>query len=258
MKMGSKQDRNRRLLDILVFSPHPDDAELGCGGSLMMASDRGLLVGIADLSKGERSSQGTPEQREREREEATELLKLSHRFSLGLPDTEIGLHSNHVYQVVELIRKTRPRIVLSPYWEDRHPDHEAAGRLIRRACFFSGVGTVGEGPLHRPERVYYYMIHSPFTPSFVMDISNVWEQKVALMEIFASQFKNKEDGFGSTAISHPNFLRFQKARAVYFGALSGVAFGEPYLSIAQVPVRAFPGTDDFEPPQTNVPPYCAF
>ncbi len=244
-------------VDILAFSPHPDDAELGCGGSILMASDAGRRVAIADLSDGERASRGSPGQRERERQKSAELLGLCERFALGLPDTEIGFDPAHVLAAVELIRRARPRIVLAPYWSDRHPDHEEAGRLIRRACFMAGVAAVGRGPVHRPERLFHYMIHSPFVPSFVMDITGVWERKKAVIEIYESQFGASDGDPAGTAISEPAFRRFQEARSIFFGAMIGVAYGEPFVSMTPLPARSLPSLDDFQPPPGALPPYCA-
>jgi bacillithiol biosynthesis deacetylase BshB1 len=199
-------------LDILAFAPHPDDAELGCGGSLILAAGQGLRVAVADLSAGEKSSRGTPEERDREKQKAAELLGLSGRFCLGLPDTEIGLDPAQRTPLIHLIRELRPRLVLAPYWEDRHPDHAAAGHLIRQACFLAGVGRVGSGQPHRPEWLYFYMLHQPFEPSFVVDVSTVWERKMAALLAYPSQFQAGGDE-PMTALSRPDFkwinLNFQ-------------------------------------------------
>src|SRR5438094_231629 len=158
-------------VDILAFSPHPDDAELGCGGSLLLAVDSGLRVAIADLSEGERSSRGAPEQRQKEKRRAADLLGLCERLSVGLPDSAIRTDPGQREPLIQLIRDLRPRIVLAPYWSDRHPDHAAAGKLVREATFYAGVTKVGTGRPYRPQRVFYYMIHRPFSPSFVVDVS---------------------------------------------------------------------------------------
>ena len=130
-------------LDILAFAPHPDDVELGCGGSLILAADKGWKVAVADLTDGEMSSRGTPELRQQEIQRATALLGLTARYSIGLPDSAIGTSPEHREPVIELIRQTRPRIVLAPYWEDRHPDHVRASYLVKEASFFAGVGKLG-------------------------------------------------------------------------------------------------------------------
>jgi bacillithiol biosynthesis deacetylase BshB1 len=230
-------------VDILAFSPHPDDAELGCGGSLFLSARKGLRVDIVDLSEGECSSRGTSAQRKEEKLKATELLGLSDRFSLRLPDTKIGLEPSHLTTVIEIIRKTRPRSVLAPYWKDRHPDHENAGQLIREACFYAGVASTGRGRPHRPESMYYYMVHSPFEPSFVMDITPVWEQKCEILRAYRTQFFNEDPGMNPTAISNPEFLRYHEARCVYFGAMIGAAYGEPFFCSGPLPVRGLPGLE---------------
>jgi bacillithiol biosynthesis deacetylase BshB1 len=141
-----------------------------------LAAQQGRQVVIADLSAAEKSSRGTPEGRQREKEEAARRLGLSARLTVGLPDTEIGAQPAQRLPVIQLIRDTRPRIVLAPFEHDRHPDHAAASKLVTEACFLAGVRQVGDGQPHRPERVIYYMIHHPFEPSFVVDISGVWDQ----------------------------------------------------------------------------------
>ncbi len=242
-------------LDILAFSPHPDDAELGCGGSLILAADEGLRVAIADLSAGEMSSRGTPEQRQQEKRKAADLLGLCARLSVGLPDTAIGTDPTHRLSLIQLIRETRPRLVLAPYWKDRHPDHAAAGKLVQEACFFAGVSKVGAGRPHRPERVYYYMLHHPFSPSFVVDISSVWDRKMAVVAAYRGQFQAEDSGV-ETALSRPEFMRFLEARAVWFGAMIGAAYGEPFLTPGPVPLRQLPGTGSPVRAQGALPPYC--
>ena len=243
--------------DILAFSPHPDDAELGCGGSLIMAADQGLRVAVADLTNGEMSSRGTPEQREQEKQKASALLGLCARLSLGLPDTEVGTDPAHRLPIIQLNRETRPRIVLAPYWQDRHPDHASSGKLVQEACFFTGVGKVGQGRPHRPERVYYYMRHHPFSPSFVLDISSVWERKMAAVEAYWSQVSSEGGGL-ATALSRPEYLRFVKAQGIYYGAMIGVAYGEPYYSPGPVPLYDLPGLACASPPSGELPGYSVY
>lgn len=244
-------------LDILVFSPHPDDAELGCGGSLILAADQGLRVAVADLSAGERSSRGTLEERGQEKQKAAELLGLRARFCLGLPDTDIGVDPAQRMPLIQIIRELRPRIVLAPYWEDRHPDHAAAGHLIRQACFLAGVSRVGSGSPYRPEWVYYYMLHQPFEPSFVVDVSTVWERRIAAVLAYRSQFL-AEGAEPPTALSRPDFTRFLEARAIYFGAMIGAAYGEAFYLPGPLPSRQIPGLSDVPPPSGVLPPYRVY
>lgn len=241
-------------LDILAFAPHPDDAELGCGGSLILAADKGWRVAVADLTEGEMSSRGTPEQRQLEKQRATELLGLAARFSVGLPDSSIGMDPDHRLPVMQLIRQTRPRIVLAPYWEDRHLDHVRASTLVREACFFAGVGKVGDGSPYRPQRLFYYLLHSPFTPSFVMDVSSVWQRRMAAVRAYESQFQSN-DSEVETALSRPGFLRALEARAIWFGWMIQAAYGEPFLSAGPLAATAFPGIGDEERLPSGLPAY---
>ena len=241
-------------MDILAFSPHPDDAELGCGGSLLLASDQGLRVAIADLSAGEMSSQGTLEERQKEKEEAAERLGLCDRFLVGLPDSEIGAHPAQRLPIIQLIREQKPRIVLAPYEIDRHPDHAGASKLIKDACFLAGVRKIGSGQPHRPEKIIYYMIHHTFTPSVVIDISTVWDRKMAAVAAYRSQFQPDGSDF-QTAISRPDFLRFITARAIVFGTMIGVPYGEAFFMTGPVPLRELPGLTGAPPPAGELPPY---
>lgn len=227
-------------LDILAFAPHPDDVELGCGGSLILAADRGWRVAVADLTEGEMSSRGTPATRQLEKAHATKILGLTARFSVGLPDGLIGMHPEHRLPVIELLRRTRPRIVLAPYWEDRHPDHVRASTLVREACFFGGVGKIGNGVPYRPPQLFYYVLHTPFTPSFIMNVSDVWQRRMAAVQAYDSQF-GASAGEVETALSHPSFLRALEARAIWFGWMIRAAYGEPFLSATPPSVTVFPG-----------------
>src|SRR5215510_8845365 len=227
-------------LDILAVAAHPDDAELGCGGSLLLAARKGLSVAIADLSAGEMSSRGTIASRQAEANNAARILGLNERRNLGLPDSKIGENSSRSLSVlIQLIREARPRIVLAPYWEDRHPDHEATGRLVKEACFFAGVAKVGDGEPYRPTRLFFYMLSYPFTPAFVLDISDVWERKLEAIKAYHTQFESSEKGI-RTAISEPGFLKLMEARAIWFGSMIGVAYGEPYYMPGPVPMAELP------------------
>lgn len=241
-------------LDILAFAAHPDDVEIGCGGSLILAVEQGWQVAVADLSAGEMSSRGDLGQRKQETDAATKLLGLSARFSLDLPDGYIGADPAHRASIIDLLRETRPRIVLAPYWEDRHPDHAAAGKLVREACFFAGVRKMGAGPPFRPERAYHYMIHQPFEPTFVIDVSAVWTRKMALLSAYGSQFQSTENGL-QTAISQSGYSRFLEARAIYFGAMIGSPYGEPFYTPGPVSLSQFPDLVNTPPASGALPPF---
>ncbi len=237
-------------LDVLAFSPHPDDVELGCGGAILLSSSQGLQVAIADITEGERATRGRPEKRQREKEKAARLLGVKERYSLGIADTAVGRSTSDMLLLIEIIRRLRPRAVLAPYPEDRHPDHEAASRLVREACFYAGVAAIGEGKPFRPDCVYYYMIHSPFIPSFVIDISAVWEAKWAAIGAYTTQFSDDAKGLRPTALSGDAFRRFVETRSIYFGGMVGAPYGEPYF--CRGPVR-LPGLPGVKGPTTEDP-----
>lgn len=245
-------------LDILAIAAHPDDAELGCSGSLLLATRKGLSAVIADLSAGEMSSRGTVASRQAEAKNAARILGLKERRNLGLPDSKIAENSSASRSaLVQLIRETQPRIVLAPYWEDRHPDHEATGRLVKEACFFAGVAKVGEGEPYRPTQLFYYMLSYPFTPAFVLDISDVWERKLEAIKAYQTQFESSANGI-RTAISEPGFLKLIEARATWFGSMIGTAYGEPYYMPGPVPVVDLPGATTSSVSDKTLPPYTMF
>lgn len=241
-------------LDVLVFAAHPDDAEIGCGGAMILSSEKGLAVGIADLSGGEGSTRGNPDLRAEETSKASGHLNLKVRLRLELPDTKIGQDPAQQLALVQTIREYRPRIVLAPYWKDRHPDHAATGKLAREACFFAGVRSVGEGTAYRPERLYHYMLHEPFKPSFVYDITSAWPQKLAAIQAYQSQFQGGGTG-PVTALSGPDFINFVEVRAKYYGNLIGTAFGEPFLTKGPLALDFFPETMANRPILEGLPPY---
>lgn len=214
-------------VDVLAFSPHPDDAEIGCGGLLMMSAGQGLRTAIADLSEGEGSSRGSPEIRAREKMLAATRLQVSQRIGLGLPDTQIGTVPGHEAAIVECLRTTRPRLVLAPVAQDRHPDHAAASRLIDRAVFFAGLPSVGRGTPHRIQRLLHYTIHQPITPDLVFDVTDVWASYKQALAAYQSQFSG---GGPRTPLSDGGFLEVLEARGRHYGAMVNVRFGEPYVS----------------------------
>lgn len=228
-------------LDVLAVAAHPDDAEVGCGGVLIQAAGAGLRVGVADLTAGERATRGSPRRRSAERDRATEIMGLVARLELGLPDGGLGADPGHRDAVISLIREVRPAMVLAPYPEDRHPDHAAAGKLVREGSFMAGVARVGEGEPHRPDRLYHYMVNHPFTPSFVVDVSAVWERKMEAVLAFESQFGGEEP---ETALSGGDFLSMIEARARFHGAMIGAERGEAFHTSGPVPLGFLPGVHD--------------
>ena len=229
--------------DVVAFSPHPDDVEFFCSGALLLAGDAGGSTAVVDLTEGELSTNGDPGRRSTERATATKLLGLRARMSLHLPDGSLGTDPGHTGAVVQALRELRPTVVLAPYWEDRHPDHAAAGRMLQEACFLAGVEKFGTGPAHRPLRIYWYMLHHVFDPSVVIDIGSVWERRTRFLEIYASQV-SPGAGASPTAMNDGRLGTMLAARATNFGAMVGVEYGEPFYVNGPILLRSLPGLEE--------------
>jgi len=219
-------------LDLLAIAPHPDDAELFCGGTLALAADRGHRTGILDLTAGELGSHGSPEQRKAESDSSAAILGLTTRGSLGLPDARISNDEDSRRKVVEAIRDLRPRTVILPYYEGRHPDHRVASELSYDACYLAGLKNYpASGEPHRPEKILYALAYREHAakPTFVVDTSDSFERKLEAIRCYASQF----DGMKSLGELFPaevplyDLVRIQDA---HYGSLIRVAYGEPFLS----------------------------
>ncbi len=226
------------MMDLVAFAPHPDDAELGCGGALIALCSMGYRVGVVDLTEGEMGTRGTPQSRAREREKASRTIGLHLREGLGLPD--MGLARNDAGQVqaiVESIRRLKPSVVLAPHWEDRHPDHVEAAALITNAFFLSGAARFdASGPPFKPSGLIYYQGSLEFAPSFIMDVSSSFERKMEAVGCYVSQFSPRSPNEPETEIADPHFLERVRARARHYGLLAGVEYGEPYFTKRPVTV----------------------
>lgn len=211
---------------------HPDDAELVMGGTLAREAARGRRVALVDLTRGESGSRGTPETRAAEAAEAARILGVAHRESLGLPDARLAHVPEHKDPVVEAVRRLRPEVVILPYWEQRHPDHSMASRIAYDGCFLAGLRNYRPelGPAFRPRKVVYALSMTETTeaaPSFVVDVTDVWDVKMRAVRAFASQFA---PAAGET-VTLP-FERFQlavEANARRHGERIGVKYGEGFL-----------------------------
>ena len=211
-------------VDVLVFGPYPDDIEIGLGATVAKHVDLGYRVGLCDLTRGELSSNGTVEERAEEALAAAEVLGAVWRQNPGWADGEIGWDRGHVRSVVELIRRARPALIAIPYWHDRHPDHEAASRLLTDATFRSGLRHyASEGAAWKPEWVCHYFINDTVEPSFVIDVSDAYPGKQQALECHRSQFQPGSDDAVPTRLTGPDFLRMIEARDAHLGALAGVA-----------------------------------
>lgn len=214
-------------LDLLVFGPHPDDIEIGLAGAVARHTAAGLSVGLCDLTAGELGSNGTPEERRREADEAGRLLGVQWRENLGWPDGGIAPTDAHIRSAVALVRQHRPRAVAVPYWHDRHPDHRAASAVLDAAVFKAGLRRYdAPGEAWRPEWICYYFINDGAAPSFVIDVSAVYDTKRAALACYRSQFAADGQGAVQTRLTSPAFARLIETRDGQFGALAGVQYAE--------------------------------
>lgn len=216
--------------DILAFGAHPDDVELGCGGTLARMTALGYRAGIVDLTEGEMGTRGTVAERYAEAEDARALLGAATRDNLQLPDGGIRLTGEARDRVVDVLRRYRPALVFAPYPSDRHPDHEHASRLVVEAAFYAGVAKIPPAgrPAHRPLRVIHYPMTEDFTPAFLVDISDYFETKTAALKAHRSQFFNPEYEGAQTFISSPEYWEYLEVRARYWGFRAGVRYAEPF------------------------------
>jgi N-acetylglucosamine malate deacetylase 1 len=215
-------------LDILIVSPHPDDAELGMAGAILKFKSEGLRLGVLDLTSGEPTPFGTLETRIQETKAATEILGLDWRENLGLPNRSLEPILSARAQLAGIFRQTRPRWIFAPYWIDAHPDHVAATELIEAARFWSKLTKTDlPGQPHFPERIfYYYCVHLRIIPqpAFVLDISDYWEQKLAAISCYRSQF------IEGRPQESPTFLDRLRDQAAVWGWSIGARYGEPFAS----------------------------
>jgi N-acetylglucosamine malate deacetylase 1 len=213
-------------VDLLAFGPHPDDLEIGLGGTLAKQAALGHAVGLCDLTRGEMSSNGTPEERVKEGEAARQVLGARWRENLGIPDRAIGSSPDHTRKVVELIRRARPRAIAIPYWQDRHPDHQAAAVILRDAVFNAKLRRYdAAGDPWQPEWVCYYFINDAGPISFVVDVSEHYDVKRKALACYRSQFTRATDS-AATRLNSSTFNQLIESRDMQFGALAGVPFAE--------------------------------
>jgi N-acetylglucosamine malate deacetylase 1 len=213
--------------DLIVFGPHPDDIEIGLGGVVARHAAEGRSVGLCDLTRGELGSNGTPEIRAREAEEAAQVLGAAWRENLQWPDGGIASTPEMIRPAIELIRRHRPKTIAVPYWQDRHPDHVAASGALTVAAFKSGLKRVDvTGDPWRPEWICYYFINDAAAPSFVVDVSDHYQRKREALACYRSQFTTAAAGAVDTRLTSPTFRQLVESRDAQFGALAGVAFAE--------------------------------
>ena len=238
-------------LDILAIAAHRDDVEQTCGGALLKMAQRGQRTGILDLTQGEMGTRGTAEDRAREASDAARILGVSWRRALDIPDGRVENTWENRLKVASVIRETRPRVVILPYWKGRHPDHYTCSVVGYEACFLAGLSKLAlssepsaisqtssggaDGvdrkeslPPHRPFKIIYATLYYDVRPTFVVDISQQFEQKFASILAYKSQFSDQDAGKDLFPAHNEIYARVE-SMARYYGALGGVTYAEPFL-----------------------------
>ena len=226
-------------VDILALAAHRDDVEQTCGGTLLKMAERGYRTGILDLTQGEMGTRGTARDRAQEAEEAASILKVTCRQALELPDGRVENTWDNRLKVARVIRELRPRVLILPYWQGRHPDHYTASVLGYEACFLAGLGKL---PIpsrvsglskdnldpHRPFKIIYASLYHDVRPSFVVDISNQFESRFASLMAYKSQYSDQQTGRGIFPQQAEIRARVE-AMARFYGMLGGVTYAEPFV-----------------------------
>lgn len=220
-----------KKLDILAMGPHPDDVELGCGGTIAKAVNQGKKVGIVDLTRGELGTRGTPETRILEAKKAAEILGVTVRENLKMRDGFFVNDEKHQLQIIEVIRKYKPEILICGATSDRHPDHGRSTELIKQAAFLSGLKSIKtKYEPWRPKRLFSYIQWNPLTPDFVLNISGFLDIKIKSCLAYESQFYNPKSTEPETAISSENFKNSITYRAKEWGRLIWKDSAEAFIS----------------------------
>ena len=226
-------------LDILALAAHRDDVEQTCGGALLKMAQRGYRTGILDLTQGEMGTRGSVEERSREAADAAKILCVSWRQALDIPDGRVENTWENRLKVASVIRETRPRAIILPYWKGRHPDHYTASILGYEACFLAGLAKLDCSaavpaaagatlPPHRPFKIIYATLYYDIRPSFVVDIGDQFEGKFASILAYKSQFSDQEAG-KDLFPAHDEIRARVDAMARFYGMLGGVTHAEPFL-----------------------------
>jgi N-acetylglucosamine malate deacetylase 1 len=224
-------------LDVLAIAAHRDDVEQTCGGTLLKMAQLGYRTGILDLTQGEMGTRGTADDRAREAADAAKILRVTWRQALDIPDGRVENTWENRLKVARVIRQQRPRVVIIPYWQGRHPDHYSSSVLGYEACFQSGLGKLvltGQGPTddplppHRPFKILYASLYHDARPTFVVDITEQFEARFQSLMAYKSQFSDQEAGKDIFPAQKEIRSRVE-AMARFYGMLAGVTYGEPYI-----------------------------
>jgi bacillithiol biosynthesis deacetylase BshB1 len=218
-------------LDLLAIAAHPDDVELTCGGTLLKMASQGYKTGVLDLTAGEMGTRGTPEIRAKEATRAAKLLKVSWRGTLGVPDSDVQPSRQHKLRLAAVIRELRPKTVIVPYWEARHPDHYHASTLGYEGCFLAGLKQLPiEGEAYRPFKVLYATAFAEVRPTFVVDITPFYEQRRKAILAYQSQFRPaKGEKKSKVHLAIDRLEQEMNQLSGHYGQLIGVKYGEAFL-----------------------------
>jgi N-acetylglucosamine malate deacetylase 1 len=218
------------VLDILAIAAHRDDVEQTCGGTLLKAAQSGQRTGILDLTQGEMGTRGSAESRRQEAARAAQILQVSHREALDIPDGCVENTYENRLKIARVIRELRPRVVILPYWQARHPDHYNCATLGYEACFLSGLSKLdipGTQP-HRPFKIVYASLYHDVRPTFVVDITEQFKARVQALFAYSSQYEDQQRG-GSLFPKREEISERLAAMAGYYGLLAGVRYAEPFV-----------------------------
>lgn len=217
-------------VDVMAFGAHPDDIELGCGGTLLKCTDAGRSVVMVDMVRGELGTRGTLETRAAEAARAAAVIGATARENLALEDGDIHTSGASKRKVVEVIRRYRPHLVLLPYYEDRHPDHYHTSEVVYEGTYLAGLTRYDTGqPSYRPIKVAYYMGWYEFTPTYVVDITAQHGRKWQAIMAYSTQFDARDGPYEQTVLTTPEYHWRQEHRMAYYGSLVGVRYGEGFL-----------------------------
>jgi N-acetylglucosamine malate deacetylase 1 len=233
------------VIDLLAIAAHPDDVEQTCGGTLIRMAEAGYRTGVLDLTAGDMGTRGTPELRVEESEAAAKCMLLAWRGNLRMPDARLENTLAARLTIAAEIRRLKPRVVILPYWEGRHPDHYRAGEMAYEACFLAGLKKLDPEP-HRPAKVLYSSLYANVTPSFVVDITGQFERRMQALLCYRSQYGEVSEG--TTLFPAEQEIRDRLAAvARFYGNLIGVKYGEPFVvketmrvdDVVALPVKSF-------------------
>ncbi len=222
---------NAGAIDILAIAAHRDDVEQTCGGTLLVMQARGWRTGILDLTRGESGTRGSAVEREAEAIAAATILRVAHREALDLPDGNVQNTYENRLKIAAVLRRLRPRVVILPYWQGRHPDHYTSASLGYEACFLSGLSRVdlpgGDAP-HRPYKILYASLYADVRPTFTVDISPFIETRLQALLAYRSQYARQDQG-GALFVPEEEIRERTFATARHYGLLSGVRYAEPFV-----------------------------